>query len=84
MFVVVVIMVVIMIVNLYGVPMMSVPAECRFQKITVFPVMRATRVCGMDGLIPLLIVINLWYGHRLRNFSRDEELLLLKVLYAFV
>ena len=81
---VVVAIVMVMIVNVYGMTMMTIPIERRFQRIIVFFVMGVTRVYGIKGPIPLLIVIILWYGHRLRNFSRDEELLLLKFLHAFV
>jgi hypothetical protein len=34
----------------------------------------------MEGPIPILVFIVLRYGHRLRDFSRNEELLLLEVL----
>lgn len=38
----------------------------------------------MEGLIPLLMVVILWHGHRLGNLSGDEELLLLKFFSTFV
>jgi len=50
----------------------------------MFVVVGVTGVYGMEGVIPLLVVIILGYGYRLGNLSRDKELLFLKVLWAFV
>jgi hypothetical protein len=41
-------------------------------------------VGGMEGLVPLRILTIVRYGDWLRDFGRDEELLLFKILCTFV
>ena len=76
----VIVVVVVVVLNVYGMAMVTVLVKRRLQNIVVFMVVGVTGVCGMEGPIPILVVIVLWYGHRLRDFSRNEELLLLEVL----
>jgi hypothetical protein len=78
--VIVVVVIVVMVLDVYGMAMVTVLVKRRLQKIVVFMVVGVTGVCGMEGPIPILVLIVLRYGHRLRDFSGNEELLFLEVL----
>lgn len=50
----------------------------------MFLVVGVTGVDRMEGRVPLSKILVIRHGDRLRNFGRDEELLLFKILSAFV
>lgn len=77
----------VVIVDVHGVTVVTISDGQRFQRIVMFVVKRVTGVHRMRRLIPLsvvVVVVIIQYGNRLKNFGRNEELLLFKIFCAFV
>jgi hypothetical protein len=82
--VIMIVAVLVVVVNVYGMTVMTIAKGQRFQRFVVFIVVGVARVHRMKGSIPLSVIILIRYRNRLRNFGRDEELLLFKILSTFV